>query len=571
MGMARFENTRGPRAFRKASRQLYGAFALVGGFSMFANLLLLAAPLYMLQVYDRVLTSRSQETLLYLTLIALSAFAAYAALDFIRSRILVVVAGWLDRHLRGSVLDASLAAGRKGVKTPAGVLRKVTTLRSTLSGSTVQPLMDAPWTPIFVGALFLLHPLLGWVIIAGALTLFILALLNEWVTNTVLKDAEQASGQAELITSEALRNADAVNAMGMMSGLRSRLEYWNGDTLTLLDRASKRSGFISAVSRFLRYGLQIAVLGLGAMLTLENEITAGAIIAASILSARALAPVDMAISSWRSIAAGRQAFKDIRHALTQTVPGETSTQLPRPEGRIDVEHVTVAPGSGQRPTLSNVSLSLPAGGSLGIIGPTASGKTTLARILVGSLAPSSGHARLDGADMAQWACEDRGAYVGYLPQAVELFPGTIRDNIARLGDGDDAEVINAARDAGVHDVILTLPEGYDTQIGPGGAELSGGQRQQIALARALFGDPVFVVLDEPNANLDRQGEDKLLEALARLRARGITIVMISHRPNVMRAVDSLLVLKDGQVAAFGPRDAVLEQVTHVPEQRAIAK
>ena len=374
---AKFENVRGPYAFRKACRQLCKALALVGAFSMFANLLLLAAPLYMLQVYDRVLTSRSQETLLYLTLIALAAFVAYASLDFIRSRILVVVAGWLDRHLRGSLLDASLAGGRAGLKIPAGVLRKVTTLRSTLSGSTVQPVMDAPWTPIFLGALFLLHPALGWVVVAGALVLLALALLNEWVTSGVFNEAEQASSQAEIITTEALRNADAVNAMGMITGLRDRLEHWNADTLTLLDRASKRSGFISAVSRFLRYGLQIAVLGLGAMLTLDNEITAGAIIAASILSARALAPVDMVISSWRSITAGRRAFKDIGRTLTQSLPGETSTRYPRPEGRLDVERVTVAPGAGQRPTLNNVSFSLPAGGSLGIVGPTASGKTTL--------------------------------------------------------------------------------------------------------------------------------------------------------------------------------------------------
>ncbi len=561
----------GLRALRKARTQLYGAFGLVGFFSLFANLLLLAAPLYMLQVYDRVLTSRSEETLLYLTLLALAAFVAYAALDFIRSRILVVVSGWLDRHLREAVLGAGLAASQAGRQTSVQTLRKITTLRSTLSGSTVQPLMDAPWTPIFIAALFLLHPLLGWIIVAGALVLLTLVLLNELAIRSPLGEAEQATGQSEMLSAEAVRNADAVNAMGMMRGLRGRLEAWNELALVPLDRASRRGGFISSISRFLRYALQIAVLGTGAMLVLNNELTAGAIVAASILAARALAPVDMVISSWRNIVTARQAFSDIKQVLKGAAVSSSQTQMPRPEGRLAVEKITCTPAKGREPVLSNVSFSLPAGSSLGIIGATASGKTTLARMLVGSLAPSSGHARLDGVDMAHWASEDRGNYVGYLPQSVELFPCSIRDNIARLGEGDDTSVIRAARQAGVHDMILALPEGYDTQIGQNGAQLSGGQRQQIALARALYGDPAFVVLDEPNASLDRFGEDGLLTALCALSERGVTLIVISHRPNVMRAVDKLLVLQEGRVGAFGPRDDVLETITRVQKPRAIAQ
>ncbi len=565
------KNLDGLRALRKARTQLYSALGLVGFFSLFANLLLLAAPLYMLQVYDRVLTSRSEETLLYLTLIALAAFIAYAALDFIRSRIMVVVAGWLDRHLRGAVLRAGLAASQAGRQTSAQTLRKVTTLRSTLSGSTIQPLLDAPWTPIFIAALFLLHPVLGWVIVAGALFLLALVLLNEFVIRGPLGEAEQATGQSEMLSAEAVRNADAVNAMGMMRGLRARLEEWNEMALAPIESASRRGGVISSISRFLRYGLQIAMLGTGAMLVLDDQLTAGAIVAASILAARALAPIDMVISSWRNIVTARAAFADIKRVLKQAAVSSSQTQMPRPEGNLDVEQITSAPIQGLDPVLGNISFSLPAGGSLGIIGATASGKTTLARILVGSLAPSSGHARLDGVDMAHWASEDRGTYVGYLPQAVELFSGSVRDNIARLGEGDDASVICAARQAGIHDMILALPEGYDTQIGSNGAQLSGGQRQQIALARALFGDPSFVVLDEPNASLDRHGEDGLLAALCALKERGVTLIVISHRPNVMRAVDNLLVLQEGRVGTFGPRDNVLESITRVQKPEAIAQ
>ena len=398
-----------------------------------------------------------------------------------------------------------------------------------------------------------------------------LVLINEWVIRRPLGEAEQAAGQAETLAAETVRNADAVEAMGLMRGLRGRLQAWNDATLDPLDRASRRGGFISAMSRFLRYGLQIAVLGVGAMLVLDNQMTAGAIVAGSILAARALAPVDRVIASWRTLVTARSAFAEIKKVLTRSSAPLSATQLPRPRRPASISRrclmcqartkIRCCIRSPSRFRLAQAS---------GSSGPTASGKTTLARILVGSLAPTSGHARLDGADVAQWASEDRGPHIGYVPQAVELFPGTVRDNISRLEAGDDVAVIRAARQAGIHDMILALPYGYDTVIGPGGGFLSGGQRAQIALARALYGEPAFVVLDEPNASLDHQGESELVKVLHRLSERGVTLVVISHRPNVMRAVDSLAVLQDGRLAAFGPRDEVLGEFSKAPNPKAIA-
>jgi len=550
---------------------MLAALGVVGFFSLFANLLLLAAPLYMLQVYDRVLSSRSEETLLYLTLVAFGAFAAYAALDYVRGRVMVVAANWLDRQLRGPLLSACLAEASKGGVGTGEIMRDVTTLRVTLSGAAVQPLLDAPWTPIFVLAMFLLHPLLGWAAVIGAALLLATAIANEWLTRRPVAQAGQLSGEMDLLADEALRNCDAVSAMGMTGHIGKRLEGANGGALALLERASVWGGAASAFSRLLRYGLQVGILGLGAWLVLQNELTPGAIIAASILMARALAPVDMAISSWRSIVAGRRALGRIKAALTLAIERPSEMRLPRPEGKLLANKISYAADRAEEAILSGVSFALRGGESLGIVGQTAAGKSTLARILVGSLKPQSGAARLDGAEMVSWRPDDRCRYVGYMPQTVELFSGSVRDNIARFAEPDDRALVEAARMAGAHELILSLQQGYDTDIGPGGARLSGGQRQQIALARALYGDPAFVVLDEPNANLDRCGEDALAGVLSTLKARGVTVIVISHRPNVMREVDKMLVLDRGRVVMFGPRDEVIAAVSQPHEPKALAQ
>ncbi len=571
MSDRRFHKQTGTDPLMRVKRHLMGVFGAVGFFSLFANLLLLAAPLYMLQVYDRVLSSRSDETLLYLTLIALAAFVAYAALDFVRGRLMVVAAGWLDRQLRGPVLACSLAERLNGGRDSVDALRDVTTLRATLSSSAVQPLLDAPWTPIFLAAMFLLHPVLGWTAVAGALALLAIALVNELATRKLVATAGGLSGEMDHAAEEAVRNADAVEAMGLAANFERRLNAKNGVMLGILDQASVRGGLASSVSRLLRYGLQIGVLGLGAWLVLQNELSPGAIIAASILMARALAPVDMAISSWRNIVAGRRAYDRIKSLLGRAPGANSRTRLPRPLGVVNAERITCAPSEGVEPALAAVSFALDAGDSLGIVGPTAAGKTTLARVLVGSLKPRSGAARLDGADMAAWSADDRGRYVGYMPQTVELFSGTVRDNIARLTDGDDRAVVEAAQAAGAHRMILALSKGYETEIGAGGVQLSGGQRQLIGLARALYGDPAFVVLDEPNANLDRYGEDALMGVLKSLKARGVTAVIISHRPNVMQGVDKMLVLDAGRVAMFGLRDDVIAAVSEPRQPKALAQ
>lgn len=542
-------------------RHMAGVFAAVGFFSLFANLLLLAAPLYMLQVYDRVLSSRSEETLLYLTVAAIGAFTAYAALDFIRGRVMVVAANWLDQQLRGPLLQASLAEASRGGASAGEVMRDVTTLRTTLSGAAVQPLLDAPWTPIFVMAMFLLHPVLGWAAVVGASVLLVTALVNEWVTRRPVAQSSQLTGEMDRVAQEAVRNCDVVDAMGMTDNIARRLEAGNANALALLNRASVWGGAASSFSRLLRYGLQLGILGLGAWLVLQNQLTPGAIIAASILMARALAPVDMAISSWRSIVAGRRAFERIKLALGRRSRTQSAMRLPRPEGAFRAEKISYMPDEAEDPVLTAVSFALEAGESLGIVGPTAAGKSTLAKVLVGSLKPQSGAARLDGAEMASWCASDRGRYVGYMPQSVELFAGTVKDNIARFAEPDDETLVEAARLAGAHEMILSLPQGYDTEIGPGGVRLSGGQRQQIALARALYGDPAFIVLDEPNANLDRCGEDALAGVLAAQKARGVTSIVISHRPNVMSEVDKMLVLDQGRVAMFGPRDEIIAAVS----------
>ena len=547
-----------------------GGFVAVGVFSLFINVLMLTAPLYMLQVFDRVLTSRSVETLIMLTLIAGVALLALAALDALRGAALVRIGTWLDGRIGAPVLAASItAAVRKGDGASVQRLRDLSTLRTFLTGPGIFPVMDAPWTPIFIAVIFLLHPILGWVSLAGALVLFGLAVSNEVTTRGLLGRAGGASVAALRQAEAAIRNADSVEAMGMMPALIRRWHERNAEALTLQSVASMRSGGITAASKFARLALQVGILGAGAWLVILNELTPGAMIAGSILMGRALAPVEQAIGTWRSLIAARGAYERVKKQLDDSEPRGQAMPLPPPSGRLNVEGVSFVHPGAEAPTLRAVSFQLQPGETLGLIGPTAAGKTTLARLLVGNLVPRAGHVRLDAMDVAQWEAEDLGRHIGYLPQDVELFGGTVRENIARMDMGDAEAVVAAAGLAGVHDMILRLPKGYDTEIGEGGATLSGGQRQRIALARAVYGSPRLIVLDEPNANLDGEGEEALVKAIGVLRENKVSIVVIAHRPSILQTADKVLVLRAGAVQVVGPRDEVLAKLTGQPAQEAL--
>ncbi len=530
--------------------------------SLFINMLMLTAPLYMMQVFDRVLASRSTETLFFISLIAVAALLTHGLLEFVRSLAFIRVASWIERQLGGEILSRSIAGALEHGKAPSVQgLRDLSVLRGFLTGPAIFPILDAPWSPIFLIVVFLLHTWLGILALSGAVILFILALGNEIASRTLLNDAEGISMRAVRRAESAVRNADVIGAMGMLPNIVGRWREDSSAALTLQTKASARSGAITAASKFLRLVLQIAVLGLGAYLVIQNELGPGSMIAASILMARALAPVEMAIGSWRTAVAAREAYARIGKLMEGAGTPEPGIDLPEPKGLISAENLLFAYPVAKKPAIKNVSFVVQPGELVGLIGPTASGKSTLASLLVGNLVPRGGRVRLDGMEMSLWESSDRGRHVGFLPQDVELFAGTVRENIARMGDGDSGSVIAAATLAGVHDMILRLPAAYETDIGEGGAALSGGQRQRIALARAVYGDPCVVVLDEPNASLDNDGEVALLEAIADLKKKGTTVVLIAHRPSLLRDVDKVLILEDGAVRMFGPPGDVIPSVT----------
>jgi PrtD family type I secretion system ABC transporter len=538
-------------------------FVAVGTFSMVINLLVLTTSVYMLQVYDRVLPGRSVDTLIYLTVIAGGALAAMGLLDLLRSRLLVRLGIWLDRALSPAVFGRGLDNTLRGVPYRTEALRDLANLRSYLGGAGVMALFDAPWMPIYLAFIFILHPLLGFLAFGGAVVLFSLALLNNVLTAGILKQANIASIRGYQGAESAFRNAEVIDGMGMGPALLRRWDAINADVLKLQGRASDRAGLINSFTKSLRMFLQVSVLGLGAWLVLQQELTAGAMVAASIIMSRALAPVEQAIASWKQTTGAREAWKRLS-VLFQMPPLHPATIiLPRPKGHLTIENVTYTPTGARHPVLRNISVVLPAGQALVIIGPSAAGKSTLARLIVGLAQPQHGFVRLDGADVFAWSRNNIGDHVGYLPQDVELFSGTVRDNIARMDKCDPAEVISAAQMAGVHEAILRLPNGYETEIGEQGAILSGGQRQRIALARALYKQPALLVLDEPNSNLDSDGEAALNGAIAAMKLRGSTVVLVAHRPSLMAHIDTILVLNEGHVQFAGPREEVFAELRRV--------
>lgn len=541
----------------KACRQ---GFIAAVAFSLCINLLMLTAPLFMMQVFDRVLTSRSIETLMMLLIIAVFALLTLGVLEIIRGRVVIRISSWLDEQHGGLVLAANIDNFLKYARASSVQgLRDLGTIRAFLTGPGIFPILDAPWAPLFIGAIFLLHPVLGWISLAGAVVLAALALVNEALTRDLVMRSSGSSLEAINQAEAAVRNADVIEGMGMLSNLVRRWSEAATESRQLMNDAVRMGGVISAASKVLGMVLQLGILSAGAWLVVRNELTPGAMIAGSILMGSVLAPVERAIGSWKSIALARGAYDRISKKLSEMPVGRPSMSLPAPTGKLDVEGVSFTYPGAIEPAVKNLSFSMEAGEIVGIVGATAAGKTTLARMLIGNLAPEEGHVRLDDMDVSEWNSEDLGPHIGYLPQDVELFSGTIQENIARLSDGEPDDVVEAARLANVHEMILRLPKGYDTPIGEGGATLSGGQRQRIGLARALYGNPKFIVLDEPNSSLDVEGEQVLLKTIESLKEKGMTSVIVAHRPTILQHVDKVLVLKDGEVQAFSDRDSVLKK------------
>jgi PrtD family type I secretion system ABC transporter len=551
-------------------RACRGTFAVIMGFSLAINILQLASPLYMMQVFDRVLASRSGDTLVMLTLITVLAVAVMALLDAIRSQMLVRVGNWLDDRLGPTVFSGALrTALRSDPARAAQGLRDLATVRGFMTGPSVTPLLDAPWTPIFIVALFVLHPMLGLVGMLGGAVLFGLAILNEFVTKRPLREAGLAATKSHQRAEAALRNAEVIRAMGMGEGV---LRLWRRESVGTMEAqraAGTRGVAVLALSRFSRITVQTVILGAGAWLVIQHEASAGAMFASSFLLGRALAPVENAISTWKSLVAARLARRRLAELVSAMPAEEAGMELPRPQGELVVERVVFVPPGGDEPTLRGVSFELAPGEVLGVIGPSAAGKSTLARLIAGTWTPTAGKVRLDGADIAVWHDSNGSHHVGYLPQDIELFAGTVRDNIARLGEASPSDIIEAAKLVGLHEVIMRLPRGYNSEIGEAGLKLSGGQRQRIGLARAIFGKPRLVVLDEPNASLDHEGEEALHKAIAKLKSMGTTIVMIAHRPSILGLADKLLLLRNGMVDAYGSRTEVIAKLNAANRQVAV--
>ena len=536
-------------------------FIAVGIFSVFVNLLMLTMPIYLFQISDRVLTSRSLDTLVMLSLLAFGFILVLSLLDTLRRQILGRLATKMETILGGPVLAsvvASAPASDGGNMLP---LRSLHQVRGFMSSATMVILFDAPMAPLYFSAVFLIHPSLGFVTLAAGGLLFIIAVINQRATSAPLGQANAFASMADAQADALARNAQVVNAMGMLN--ESILQWGREQTgaLTRQMAALDLSFWISGASRFFRLLTQIAILGWGAYLALESQLTGGMMIAASIIAGRALQPLEGMIEGWRSVVQTYAAYGRVKAAVETLQRDKPKLRLPKPQGRVTVEKILYLPPGTKEPVLNGVSFELKPGETLAIVGPSGSGKSTLARILVGCLLPTAGRVRLDGTELRNWDRRQFGEFVGYLPQEVELFPGSIKDNVCRMRrDLPDDTIYSAAVISGVHDMICQLPSGYETNLERNGAPLSGGQKQRIALARAFFGEPAMVVLDEPNSNLDAAGEQALTETLVRARQKGVTTIVITQRPALLNIVDKVLILRAGRADAFGPPKDVLRRV-----------
>jgi PrtD family type I secretion system ABC transporter len=536
-----------------AYKKYRAAFAATMVFSFFSNLLMFVGPLYMLQIYDRVLSSRNETTLIALTVIAVTLLLSYGLLEYTRTRLLVRAGLQFDEVLANPVFHRVV---KQSVLAPGGsahvALGDIDKVREFMTGQGILAFFDAPWVPLFLALCFAFHPWLGMVATVGAVIIFGLALANEFSTRGVLAEAGRAGQGASHFASTTMQNAEVIRAMGMEKQLANRWLNQHDEMLDQQARASGRGGAVVASSKFVRMSLQVAILGVGAYLAMRQEISPGIMIAASIVMGRALAPVEQAVQQWKGFVAARQSHKRLKQ-LFASIPEDTDRiKLPDPTGAVVVEGLyAFAPGT-RDSILKNVSFSVPAGEVLAVIGPSGSGKSTLVRHLVGASIPAGGAVRLDGTEMQHWDAEQVGRYIGYLPQDVKLFGGTVGENIARFQDGaNDQDIIAASQLSGAHEMVQTLSQGYDSKVGDGGNSLSGGQKQRVGLARAVYREPSLVVLDEPNSNLDNHGEQALVNCIQELKAKGKTVVLVTHKTNLLALSDKTLMLVNGTVEKFG--------------------
>lgn len=548
--------------FTRALGALRRVYWQVGGVSLVINLLLLAPSLYMLQTYDRVLTSRNENTLLVLTVLLAGLLALEAALEYLRSLVMSRASAGLDLQLGPKLFDAGFEQRLSRQGSLGQTLTDLGHVRSFLTGKGLMALFDAPWLPIYLLVTFLIHPVLGWFGLGSALVLLALAVYNERATGALQVEAGRLGNAAHQMADTSARNAEVVDALGMLGFMRQRWQLRQHQYLATLGDVNQRAAGTGAVVKFFRTFLQSAILGLGAYLVLQDQMSAGGMIAASILLGRALAPVDQIIAHWRQLITAREALKRLNEVLDAPVVYPPQVKLPRPKGLVQADHLVVAaPGKKEPIILKGLGFEVRPGQLVAIVGASGSGKSTLARALMGVWKPLAGTVRLDGADLAHAWREDIGPHLGYLPQDIELFAGTLAENIARFGVIDSEAVVLAAQRAGVHELILRMPQGYETRIldgSPASVTLSAGQRQRIALARALYADPVLLVLDEPNASLDEAGDLALVHALKDLRARGRTVFVVTHRYNLLSQVDTIMVLQDGRIQTMGTAADVLQ-------------
>lgn len=556
------EIDRGSAELRKVRAQSRGLYWAVGLFSFFANMLMMAGPLYMLQVYDRVLSSRSEATLVALSVLVIFLYTTMGILDYARGRIMARVGARFQSALDQRVFSAALRKSSFGTNTgPATGTRDVENVQRLITSPVLMAFFDLPWTPIFLLGIWIFNPMLGTLAIAGGAVLLLITLLNQMFTRHNQAKAQQATVQSEVMSEHIRSEGEMVRALGMQGAAFQRWFQTRSEALQATISTADIGGTFSTITKTFRLMLQSAMLGLGAWLVLQNQLTPGAMIAGSILLGRALAPIEMAIGQWPMVQGASKSWQNLAELLGTVPPEAAKTALPSPKAVLDVQQLTVIPPGQQQAALRMVSFKLEPGVACGVIGPSGAGKSTLARALTGVWRPAGGQVRLDGASLDNYDPDVLGSHIGYLPQRVQLFDGTIADNIARLSPNPDSEAIHkAAKNAGAYDMILDLPDGFDTQVSANGGRLSGGQLQRIGLARAMYGDPVVLVLDEPNSNLDNDGTQALNEAIRRFKSDNKTILIMAHRPAAIQECDMLLMIEDGTRKAFGPKDQVLQEV-----------
>ncbi len=548
---------------RAARRESRGLIASAFVFSIGVNLLMLTGPLYMLQVYDRVLGSRSEPTLIALSILVIFLFIMMGILDHVRGRVMARVGAAFQARLDRRVFEASLRRSQVAPSDPAATAaqRDLEAVQRLWTSPVLLAVFDIPWTPVFLAAIFVFHPWMGWLAILGGALLIVVTILNQRFTKIPLQRANSATIVAERMSDNLKAEAEVVQALGMQKSGFDRWQRARGAALAQTMSAADLGGSFSVLTKTFRLFLQSAMLGLGAWLVLQGQLSAGAMIAGSILMGRALSPIEMAVGQWAVVQRAQEGWARLAELFTRMPEEQPRTRLPRPKANLEAQNLTVVPPGESYATLRMVNFQLEPGQALGVIGPSGSGKSTLARALIGAWKPAGGKVRLDGAALDQYDPDTLGSYIGYLPQRVTLFEGTIAENIARLqGQPDGLKVVEAAKKAAAHDMIVKLPEGYDTRVSALGGRLSGGQIQRIGLARAMYGDPVVIVLDEPNSNLDNEGSVALNSAIRAMKEAGCAILIMAHRPAAIQECELLLVLEEGTRRAFGPRDQVLREM-----------